>query len=262
MTYNSLYNLIGLNQEINRLEKQVSIGWRKEFRTLKWLGLRDGMKILDLGGGPGFYTEKLLEYLPNSKVTLLEPESSFIDFAKDRLSKYGDRVEFKEQSIFTNDLDDEGYDFVVSRFVFQHLDDPVRAGKEVYRVLKKGGIVTIIDSDRGLWGISEPDILKNEKSLLGRLEKKARWNREVGRRLLRILKLSGFEGLDFEAVAIHSDIVGVKNIAGEMNISDENIMNIARVNPKVAQMLKQSKEMMNSKNTIVILLNLIAKGVK
>lgn len=262
MNYSDLYNLIGVKAEINRLERQVSLGWEKEFRTLKWLGLEDGMKILDLGGGPGFFSKLLLENLPNCKVTLLEPDSDFMKFAKENLSEYEGRVEFKEESIYNNSLDGEKYDFVVSRFVFQHLDDPIAASREIYRVLKYGGIVSVIDSDRGVWGISEPDILKNERNILGRLEKKARWNREVGRKLLRILKLGGFNGLDFEAVAIHSDIVGVGSIAGEMNITNEDIKNLSRVNPKLAHLLKQSKDMISSKNTIVILINLIAKGVK
>lgn len=262
MNYSNLYSLIGLKEEINRLQKQATLGWEKEFRTLKWLGLSDGMNILDLGGGPGFFSELLLENLPNCKVTILEPDKGFVNFAKENLSKYEGRVEFKEESIYENSLEEETYDFVVSRFVFQHLDDPVSASKEIYRVLKYGGIVSIIDSDRGIWGISDPDILKGERNILGRLEKRARWNREVGRRLVKILKLGGFKNLDFEAVAIHSDIVGVNNIAGDMNITNEDIINLSRVNPKLAQLLKQSKEMISSKNTIIILLNLIAKGVK
>ena len=262
MNYSDLYNLIGVQAEINRLERQVSLGWEKEFRTLKWLGLRDGMNILDLGGGPGFFSERLLENLPNCKVTLLEPNSEFVNFAKSNLSTYKNRIEFKEESIFDNSLKDEKYDFVVSRFVFQHLDDPIAASKEIYRVLKYGGTVSIIDSDRSIWGLSEPDMLKNERNILCRLEKKARWNREVGRRLLKILKIGGFSGLDFEAVAIHSDVVGVNSIAGDMNITDEQIKSLSRVNPKLAYLLKQGKDMINSKSTIIILINLIAKGVK
>ena len=173
MNYSDLYNLIGVKAEINRLERQVSLGWEKEFRTLKWLGLEDGMKILDLGGGPGFFSKLLLENLPNCKVTLLEPDSDFMKFAKENLSEYEGRVEFKEESIYNNSLDGEKYDFVVSRFVFQHLDDPIAASKEIYRVLKYGGIVSVIDSDRGVWGISEPDILKNERNILGRLERES-----------------------------------------------------------------------------------------
>ena len=123
MNYSNFYNLIGLNQEINRLQRQVSLGWEKEFRTLKWLGLNDGMNILDLGAGPGFFSEHLLENLPNCKVTLLEPDADLMNFAKDNLSKYEGRVKFKEESVYNNTLQEEKYDFVVSRFVFQHLED-------------------------------------------------------------------------------------------------------------------------------------------
>lgn len=262
MSYNSLYNLIGINAEVNRLQKQVDLGWEKEFRTLRWLGLEDGMRILDVGAGPGIFTERLLENLPNCTVTLLEPEHGFVEIAKESLSKYGNRVEIKEQSIYKNDLENNYFDFVISRFVFQHLDDPVLASKEIYRLLRTGGIVAIIDSDRGMSGVREPDILKNERNILGRIEKKTRWNRELGRRLLRVLKASGFNDLDFEVVAIHSDIVGVSNIVGDFKIGNEDIINIARINPKLGQMLKRSKEMVTSQNTIIIILNLIAKGVK
>lgn len=262
MNYNSLYNLIGINQEIKRLQKQVNLGWEKEFRILKWLGLEDGMEILDLGGGPGFFSELLLENLPNSKVTLLEPDADFMKFAKENLSKYNDRISFIEESIYNNTLKQESYDFVVSRFVFQHLDEPIVATKEIYRVLKYGGIVTIIDSDRGVWGISDPDILKSERNILARLEKRTRWNREVGRKLLKILRTVGFKGLDFEAVAIHSDIVGINNMVGEMNFTQDDIKNLSMINPKLASLLKQSKDIINSKNTIILLINLIAKGVK
>ena len=72
MGYNSIYNLVGLNVEVDRLQTQANLGFEKEFRTLKWLGLKDGMKILDVGAGPGFYTELLLDNLPSSHITLLE----------------------------------------------------------------------------------------------------------------------------------------------------------------------------------------------
>ena len=42
MSYNSIYDIIGLNNEVNRLETQAKLGWSKEFRALKWLGLKIG----------------------------------------------------------------------------------------------------------------------------------------------------------------------------------------------------------------------------
>ena len=83
MSYNSIYNIIGLNNEINRLEMQAKLGWKKEFRTLKWLGLRDGMKILDVGSGTGVYSELLLDNLPNSNITDLEVDKNMLSIAKE-----------------------------------------------------------------------------------------------------------------------------------------------------------------------------------
>lgn len=263
MGYNSIYNFIGLQREIKRLKTQANLGFEKEFRTLKWLGLQDGMNIIDIGAGPGFYTELLLENLPNSPCTALEIDKSLMDIAKTRLERYSDRVNYIESSLFNNNIEDNTYDFVICRFVFQHLEEPSIAAREIYRILKPGGIVAIIDSDRGMWGITEPDILiKNGLGIMRQIEKSTRWNREIGRYLLKILKENGFNNLDFEAVTIHSDLVGIKNIVGDFNITNEQYKMIMNLNPKLARMIKACREITNSEKSIVIFLNLIAKGIK
>jgi protein-L-isoaspartate O-methyltransferase len=57
----STYNL-ELDAEIQRLKGQVLLSWEKEARNLTWFGLADGMKVLEAGSGPGFFTEKLLDF--------------------------------------------------------------------------------------------------------------------------------------------------------------------------------------------------------
>ena len=261
MGYNSIYNLVGLNVEVDRLQTQANLGFEKEFRTLKWLGLKDGMKILDVGAGPGFYTELLLDNLPSSHITLLEVSNELMDISKKKLSSYGERVDFVNESIFKNQLEDNQYDFVICRFVFQHLQDPLIASKEIYRILKPGGIVAIIDSDRGLWGLSDPEYLAtNGKGYMSQIEKRVRWNREIGRNLVKILKNTGFSNLDFETVTIHSDLVGINNIIKEVSISNEQYRVIAKINPRLAKIIKMSKETLKSDKATIIFLNLIAKG--
>lgn len=264
MSYNFLYNLIGIKEEVNRLQRQAKLGWDKEFRTLKWLGLRDGMKVLDVGAGPGFISELLLENLPNIQVTALEIDNKLLDVAKQRLVRFQPyRINYAESSIMNTHLESNQYDFVIARFVFQHLDDPIKAAREIFRLLKPGGIVAIIDSDRELSGISEPEYLLNKNnSILKTIEKSARWNREIGRNLLKILRASGFSDLDFEAVTIHSDIVGIENIIGNMGLDNEELMEVMRKNPRFAKMVRASRDRMLAQNGTVILLNLIAKGVK
>lgn len=264
MSYNSIYNIIGLNNEVNRLETQAKLGWNKEFRTLKWLGLKDGMRILDVGAGTGAYTELLLENLPNSKITALEVDKKLLNIAENKLSKYPrNRITFKYGSIIKSDLNENTYDFIICRFVFQHLENTLEATKEIYRLLKPGGIVAIIDSDRGMHGVSDPDmIFKSGRGFISQIEKRAGWNREIGRKLIKILKYSGFENLDFEAVTIHSDLVGIKNIVGDNGISQEQLKILSRKNPKLAKVMRMCSDNSIGEKCTIIFLNLIAKGQK
>ena len=241
------------------------LGWEKEFRTLKWLGLKNGMDILDVGGGPGFYSEKLLENLPNSNVTILDVDDKLLKIAQNRLSNsyYKNRVDFEKTTIYKTGLKDNTYDFVICRFVLQHLDKPVEAVREIYRILKPGGIIAIIDSDSGLMGISDPSFLiKSGRSFFQEIEKRARWNREIGRKLVKILRICGYEDLDFEAVTIHSDIIGMKNILKIPKINDEQIKLLMRYNPTVGKVMQKVKDGRFENSYTIILLNLIAKGVK
>ena len=243
MTYSSIYNMIGFNNEVDRLKAQVKLGWEKEFRTLKWLGLKNGMDILDVGGGPGFYSEKLLENLPNSNVTILDVDDKLLKIAQNRLSNsyYKNRVDFEKTTIYK----------------------PVEAVREIYRILKPGGIIAIIDSDSGLMGISDPSFLiKSGRSFFQEIEKRARWNREIGRKLVKILRICGYEDLDFEAVTIHSDIIGMKNILKIPKINDEQIKLLMRYNPTVGKVMQKVKDGRFENSYTIILLNLIAKGVK
>ena len=129
--------------------------------------------------------------------------------------------------------------------------------------MKPGGIVAIIDSDSGLMGISDPAFLiKSGRSFFQELEKRARWNREIGRKLVKILKRCGFEYLDFEAVTIHSDIIGMNNILKIPKINDEQIKLLMRCNPNVGKVMQKFKDGRFENNYTIILLNLIAKGVK
>ncbi|MDU4327115.1 MAG: class I SAM-dependent methyltransferase [Clostridium celatum] len=264
MSYNSIYDIIGFNNEVNRLETQAKLGWKKEFRTLKWLGLKDGMRILDVGCGTGVYTELLLENLPHTSITALEVDKKLIDISKKRLDEYiGDRVDLKCGSIMNSGLKEDSFDFIICRFVFQHLDNPMNAAREIYKLLKPGGIVAIIDSDRGMHGVSDPDMLfKSGRGFINQLEKRAGWNREIGRKLIKILKYNGFEKLDFEAVTIHSDLVGIKNIIGNNNVPPEIIKMVSRNNPRLAKIMKICSDSSEREKCTIIFLNLIAKGQK
>jgi ubiquinone/menaquinone biosynthesis C-methylase UbiE len=116
---------------------------KKEFRNLRWFGLIDGMKVLEVGSGPGYFTEKLALQLPMSEVTALEIDENLLTKAKERMKKTAPKVEFIQKSIYDTGLPDNKYDFVIARLIFLHLHEPKKAASEIFRILKPGGKLVI-----------------------------------------------------------------------------------------------------------------------
>ncbi len=121
--------------------KRMLLTWPKEARALQgYFGLSDGMAILEVGCGMGFITEQLLDLLPHSNVLAIDADSAMIEAAKRYLNGKGrGRLHLHRASITTSGLPDEHLDYVLVRNLFQYLDDPISASKEMRRILKPKG---------------------------------------------------------------------------------------------------------------------------
>lgn len=189
------------------------MGWEKEFRNLQWFGLQDGMRILEIGCGPGFVTEQLAKRLPNSQITGLDMDEILLKLAAERLDeKTQENVNFVQASVFETGLPESSYDFVVARMLFLHLHKPEEAALELQRVLKPGGKLVIIDIDDDIFGVVHPDIegFQSITKKFTEMQGKAGGNRLIGRSLPRLLQKTGFKNVELETVAVHSDLAGVE----------------------------------------------------
>ncbi|WP_409343619.1 class I SAM-dependent methyltransferase [Paenibacillus sp. MBLB4367] len=221
-TYNFQNVSIGAEAESLRLKEQASMGWEKEYRTLKWFGLEDGMKVLEVGSGPGFVTEKLLAALPKSQITALDVDDVLLEKAKQMLSHIPEsRLTFIKASVYNTELPDNHYDFVIARLIFLHLHDPLQAAEEISRVLKPGGKLIIIDIDDGVFGAIQPElvVLPSILKKLSQLQASKGGNRHIGRSLPRILSNSGFTDVDMEAIVQHSDLHSIEGFKRQFDIN-------------------------------------------
>lgn len=264
MSYSDIYKSIGLDTELSRLESQVRIGWEKELIALKMLGLCDNSKILEIGSGPGFVTERLLNEFPRSAVVCLDIDDVLLSIARKRLSNYDNkRLFILKGDVMNMKLKDNLFDFVIIRFVYQHLKDPVTASKEIFRVLKPGGKVIITDIDNGIWGVCEPEVknLRDNMSKLTNMQNSGGGDRNIGRKLLKILKVSGFIDLDFEAIVKHSDMEGMDSLLPKVDLNS-----IIKSNKFSKEQLKAIDSMYSNSSTykemVAILIILMACGTK
>ena len=220
-TYKIQNATLGFKEEIERLKVQAAMSWEKEFRLLKWYGLQNGMNVLEVGSGPGYVTEHLLQRLPDSYITALEIGKTLQNHAKQLLNGYStNRIKYVEASVYDTNLPDNSFDFVIARLIFLHLYHPLEAAQELFRVLKPGGRLVIIDIDDGIFGTVNPEIpsLHNILMKISQYVSQRGGNRLIGRSLPRILINSGYIDIEIDSVIQHSDVHGIDGFKRQFDI--------------------------------------------
>lgn len=106
-----------------------------------------GAKVLEVAPGPGYFAIELAKRA-SFEVTGLDISHTFVDLAKQNGARAGVRVDFRHGSASDMPFDDGQFDFVYCRAAFKNFSEPVRALREMYRVLKPAGRALIVDLRR------------------------------------------------------------------------------------------------------------------
>lgn len=200
--------------ERSRLEEQAEIGLEIEREVWNRLGIRSGMRILDVGSGPGIVSAALARTFEGSDVTGIDADPGAIERARWRVA---DMPEASRPRFELGDLHDapgvpdESFDVAYARFVFQHLADPVLAAKTIARALVPGGVLGIVDvDDRFLMIEPKSDALERLVDHAGRAQSSAGGDRRVGGDLRRVLLEAGYESVSLFVRVVTSDEVGAE----------------------------------------------------
>lgn len=121
--------------------------WQRLYETPTLLGLGGrlptGAQALELGCGPGYGTELVIERFGAAHVDAIDLDPDMIRRAGRWLVRYGDRVRLAEGSATdlrgTLGADDASYDAVFDFAIIHHIPDWRAAIAETARVLKPGG---------------------------------------------------------------------------------------------------------------------------
>ncbi len=109
--------------------------------------LRPGLDLLDVGCGPGTITADLARRIAPGRAVGVDRAPEVLGAARAHAEERGAAVEWREADVYALGFPDASFDVVHAHQVLQHLADPVRALREMRRVLRPGGVVAVRDSD-------------------------------------------------------------------------------------------------------------------
>lgn len=268
-SYNASDVTMDLDYEVQRLRTQADLTWPKERDMLKFHGFADGLRVLEIGCGPGWMTQKYLEEYANIHVVCVEMDPKLIEKGLQNLPEHlKGRLEYISGNIENVKLDPESFDLAVARFVFQHVPDPVATASVVGKALRKGGRLVVIDVDDGASGFVEPPLpaLMPLGPLMLARQHRQGGDRTIGRRLGRVLILADFEKIRMDSILCHVDEDGFDLAKFKGN------MDVARFKTLVRDNIISNEEYETARNQvelffmsefpIIATLNVIASGVR
>ena len=156
--------------------------------------LKPEMNLLDCGCGPGGISISLAEILNKGNLIGIDIEQSQIEIAeKIALEKNVKNIQFKLADIFHLPFADNSFDVVFTHATLYHLNSPVKALKEMLRVIKPGGIMAAREPDTQaimLW--PQNDLIEKAQKLRNEFLAASGTDLTMGRKLRSIFIESGF----------------------------------------------------------------------
>lgn len=111
-----------------------------------------GIKVVELGCGPGFYSRKLAQRFPQIAVTGVDRSESQVRSARQRAAaQHVHNCFFERVNALALPSKDASFDVLIASRIFTVLPDHERAVAEMLRVLKPGGRCFIAEPRHAFW---------------------------------------------------------------------------------------------------------------
>jgi protein-L-isoaspartate O-methyltransferase len=163
--------------------------------------------VLEAGCGVGAQTVILAKNSPGARITSVDISQDSLEAARKRVTSEGfQNVSFQRADLFHLPFDASSYDHVFVCFVLEHLPNPVEALRELKKVLKPGGSITVIEGDHGS-AYFHPDSVEARLAIRCLVEIQSRMGGDslIGRRLYPLLAEAGFRNVHISPRMVYVD---------------------------------------------------------
>jgi len=167
------------------------------------LELRTGLRVLDVGSGPGHTTFELARRVsPGGRVTGIDINAEFVERSCARAREQQLSVEFVHAAFPPLPFPDSSFDRIYCKNVLEYVDSAVDTVAEMARVAAPGAIVVATDSD---WEMLALDIGEEARELSDKVLAAAKSiavkEPRIGRRLRGIFLGAGLSDVRAEIIA-------------------------------------------------------------
>jgi SAM-dependent methyltransferase len=135
---------------VRTLDAQARAIWPQESEMIRRYGLREDVRIIDVGCGTGEGASRLAAMFPRAEVLAVDILDQSLARARERHSDLAPRLRFENQSAFELREPDRSFDLTVNRHMLHSVPHPERVIAELVRVTRPGGRLHLIPEDYGM----------------------------------------------------------------------------------------------------------------
>jgi SAM-dependent methyltransferase len=133
--------MVDMAQVAYMTRNEADMAFKKRAQTIfEWVNPTDEKTVLDMPCGRGFYLN-MFRYVSDCRIVGAELDWEIIQKAQANIGHL--ELPLHNANIYQLPYPSNHFDAVIASEILEHIEDDVRALREIYRVLKPGGIVAI-----------------------------------------------------------------------------------------------------------------------